>query len=208
MTQQDDRSKVLDVTRSAQLDLTYSPEDEGSRRSTAVTDPHFWLVPTRLATVAGEVARGLARVDPAHAPRYAENAAAVTADLDRVDHEYFTGLATCRSRDLVTSHEAFGYLSRRYGLTQIGIAAMTPDAEPSASALSSVTEFVKRHAVGTIYFETLTSPAISRTIAAETGARAAQLDPIEGLTDRSRGRDYLDVMRSNLATLRAGQGCR
>ena len=207
VTQEDDRSKVLDVEDAAGLDLTYSPVDDGSNASKAVTDPHFWLDPSRLADVATKVATRLGRIDPTHTTTFATNASTVRAELGALDHEYSTGLATCRSRDLVTSHQAFGYLSRRYGLTQIGIAGMTPDAEPSASTLSSVTRFVRQHSVGTIYFETLASPAIARTIAAETGARTAQLDPIEGLTDRSKGHDYLEVMRSNLVTLRAGQGC-
>lgn len=59
----------------------------------------------------------------------------------------------------------------------------------------------------TIYTETLVSPAIAETVARETGARVAVLDPIEGLTSASAGKDYFEVMRANLRSLRAGQGC-
>ena len=59
----------------------------------------------------------------------------------------------------------------------------------------------------TIYFETLVSPAVAETVARETGAQTRQLDPIEGLTDQSQGADYLELMRANLAGLRAGQQC-
>ena len=52
------------------------------------------------------------------------------------------------------------------------------------------------------------SPAIADTVASETGAATAVLDPIEGLTAKSAGTDYFQVMRSNLATLVKGQGCR
>jgi zinc transport system substrate-binding protein len=61
--------------------------------------------------------------------------------------------------------------------------------------------------VRTIYYETLVSPVIARTVAAETGARTEVLDPIEGLTGKSHGTDYLAVMRSNLANIKHGQAC-
>jgi zinc transport system substrate-binding protein len=61
--------------------------------------------------------------------------------------------------------------------------------------------------VHTIYYETLVSPAVARTVAGETGATTEVLDPIEGLTKASQGRDYLAVMRSNLANIQRGQPC-
>ena len=66
---------------------------------------------------------------------------------------------------------------------------------------------MKKNKVTTIYAETLVSPKVAQTIASQTGARVDVLDPIEGLTDASKGSDYLAVMRSNLATLKKGQGC-
>ena len=61
--------------------------------------------------------------------------------------------------------------------------------------------------MSTIYYETLVSPDVARTVASEAGARTAVLDPIEGITDASAAQDYLGVMRANLAALRAGQPC-
>ena len=119
-----------------------------------------------------------------------------------------TGLVECANRDLVTSHEAFGHLAQRYDLTQIGISGLRPDDEPSTAELAEVADFVRDHDVTTIYYETLVDPAIAETIAAETGASTAVLDPLEGLTEGSAGTDYLGVMRVNLETLRAGQGCK
>ena len=70
-----------------------------------------------------------------------------------------------------------------------------------------MTSFVRANQVRTIYYETLVSPDIARVVADETGARTAVLDPIEGLNDQSQGKDYLEVMRANLANLKAGQPC-
>jgi zinc transport system substrate-binding protein len=171
------------------------------------TDPHFWLDPTKLAEVATGFADALADADPAHAADYRANAEALGVQLADLDAEMEAGLADCRRTDLVTSHEAFGYLARRYGLEQVGITGLTPEGDPTPKQLATVADFVERHGVTTVYFETLTSPAVAQTLAAEAGAQTAVLDPLEGLTDESKGADYLEVMRSNLATLRTGQEC-
>jgi zinc transport system substrate-binding protein len=177
------------------------------RATGGVTDPHFWLDPTRLADVADTVADRLAEVDPGRAAGYRARAADVRADLVALDEEMSAGLAHCASTYLVTSHRAFGYLAERYGLHQVGITGLSPDAEPSPRALATVTAFVEEHDVRTIYSETLVSPKVAETLARETGAATAVLDPLEAITESSAGADYLAVMRSNLQTLQRGQGC-
>jgi zinc transport system substrate-binding protein len=195
------KGTALDVAPAARLDRRIENQgDEG-------TDPHFWLDPQRLKAVAGLVEQRLARADPAGAATFAAGLKAVSADLDALDASYRDGLADCVDRDLVTSHQAFGYLAERYGLTQVGISGLTPEEEPDPATLARVSDFVRAHQVRTIYYETLVSPAIARTVAGETGARTAVLDPIEGITDASAGRDYLTVMRANLRSLQEGQPC-
>lgn len=196
---------ALDVSVAAKLDLEVSAGEaaEGER----ALDPHFWLDPLRLADVADALAERLARVDPAGASSYTANAAALRKDLTALDGELAAGLERCENRLLVTSHEAFGYFARRYDLERVGIAGLSPDAEPDAAAIARVSDLARERNVRTVYYETLVSPDIARTVASETGARTAVLDPLEGLSDASAGRDYVAVMRANLATLKAGQPC-
>jgi zinc transport system substrate-binding protein len=170
-------------------------------------DPHFWLDPTRLADVATALGDDFARRDPANAADYRANAAALVADLEALDAEFRTGLAQCRTRELVTGHAAFGYLAERYDLHQEGVAGVSPDLEPDAATLRDLSAHVRDAGVTTVYSESLVSPALAETVAREAGVRVAVLDPLEGITDASRGHDYLEVMRANLATLRAGQEC-
>ncbi len=200
---------AFDVSRDADLDLTYTPIEGGRQESspTGARDPHFWLDPVRLAAVGDAVAARLGRLRPENAAQYETNAAALRVELEALDAEYTAGLADCANMNLVTSHNSFGYLARRYGLTQVGITGLTPEDEPNPQDLADVTTFVEENDVRTIYYETLVSPAVARTVADETGARTAVLDPVEGLTDESAGADYLAVMRANLATIRAGQPC-
>lgn len=207
--QQEGGDHAFDVSRAADLDLTYTPIEDGEQESdeAGATDPHFWLDPVRLAAVADAVAAQLGRLRPENASQYETNSAALRVELEALDAEFEAGLTDCANANLVTSHNSFGYLAQRYGLTQVGITGLTPEDEPKPRDLADVTTFVEENRVVTIYYETLVSAAVARTVAAETGARTAVLDPIEGLTGESPGADYLQVMRANLASIRAGQPC-
>jgi len=200
------RGTAFDASRAADLDLSLDPAQ--SETGARTVDPHFWLDPVRLQAVARALAARMSAAAPASAAAFEANLATLLADLRALDADLRTGLASCASTDLVTGHAAFGYLARRYGLNQVPIAGLSPDAEPDTGRPAAVTAEVRSKGVRTVYTETLVSPAVADTLARETGARTAVLDPIEGLNDRSAGSDYLAVMRANLATLRAGQPCR
>ncbi len=170
-------------------------------------DPHFWLDPTRLAAVVTALGTELGAVDPPHAQTYLDNAAGAASQLSTLDGEMSSALATCASRDIVVSHDAFGYLALRYDLEQIPIAGLSPEQEPSPAQLAQITDVVRSRHVTTVFAETLVDPKIATTVASSTGAEVATLDPIEGITDASAGTDYPSVMRANLAALRTGLRC-
>lgn len=188
----------MDVTEG--LTMLADPEHDGA------SDPHVWLNPANLGTIGDGVAERLSaepRLDSAALAAGANQLSQSMADLSA---EYERGLATCRSRDLVVSHEAFGYLADAFKLTQVGISGLSPDAEPSPARMKEVADLVAANQVTTIYYETLVDPKVAQTLADETGATTAVLDPIEGLPPNS-SQDYASLMRANLTTLRAGQGC-
>ena len=163
-------------------------------------DPHVWLDPLRYAKIVERIGQALG----------AENAASrLVVRLQDLDAEYREGLANCERREIVTSHEAFAYLAERYGLEQVPITGLSPEAEPQPADLAHVVELVEERGVTTIYYETLVSPRIAETVARETGAKVAVLDPIEGLTpaEIARGEDYFTRMRANLRALEEGLGC-
>jgi zinc transport system substrate-binding protein len=217
------RGEVVDVTAPARLVAGAEHEhagesvEEHSEHAEAgqgeeghtdeAVDPHFWLDPQRYADVAESIGAALQRADPANASTYRQRTDGFTSELEALDRELEQGLATCRSRDLVTSHAAFGYLATAYDFHQEGISGLSPDAEPTPSALARIAHFVADEGVRTIYAETLVSADVAETLARETGARIRVLDPLEGLTDQSPGDNYFEVMRANLQTLRAGQEC-
>ena len=164
-------------------------------------DPHVWLDPGRYARLARRTAEALghpAAADP------------LVARLERLDTEFRDGLEHCDRREIVTSHAAFGYLAAAYGLEQVALTGLSPEAEPSPRRLQALVEQIRHERATTVFFETLVSPKLAETVAREAGAQTAVLDPLEGLTDgdAERGADYFTVMRRNLAALRAALGCR
>lgn len=171
-------------------------------------DPHVWLNPTNMITITDAVVDQLAGIDPDHAADYRANGAALAKDLSALDSSYATGLKTCDRREFITSHAAFGYLAEQYRLTQIGISGLTPDAEPSPARIADVQREATSHGVTTIFYETLVSPAVARSIAGDLGLRTDVLDPIEAITPESRGDNYIAVMETNLAALEKANGCR
>lgn len=164
-------------------------------------DPHVWLDPLRYALLVRVIGNAL-HAEPA--------AARLVARLRELDREFRAGLAHCDRRQIVTSHAAFGYLAQRYGLQQISVEGLSPEAEPAPRELAHVIARVRESGATTVFAEPLASPRVARTISRETDATVAVLDPLEGLTPRAlaRGADYFTVMRANLTALRKGLACR
>jgi zinc transport system substrate-binding protein len=164
-------------------------------------DPHVWLDPSRLAAIARRIAEELG--SPAGADE-------LVSELDDLDAELAAGLADCERREIVTSHAAFGYLAQAYDLRQIALTGISPESEPSPRALERLVSEVEETGATTVFFETLVSPSLAETVARETGARTAALDPLEGLseTQLDAGETYVTVMRANLQTLREALECR
>jgi zinc transport system substrate-binding protein len=170
--------------------LTLLPDD----------DPHVWLDPVRYATIARRIAAAL------EAPAAADP---FVRELEALDGDFRRGLADCERRELVTSHEAFGYLADRYGLHEVGVTGLSPEAEADPGRLQEVVDRVRESGATTVFVEPLASSRLAETVAREAGAATAVLDPLEGLTEEqaAEGDDYFSVMRRNLGALRAALEC-
>jgi zinc transport system substrate-binding protein len=212
--EQNAKDAGFDVAPAAQLEATGADFEEHGDGAVApaahkdnALDPHFWLDPIRYAQVIKAVEEKLATVDSANAQGYHERAKALLDQVGKLDTEYKTGLASCKLTTFVTSHEAFAYLAKRYGLTMIGIAGFTPDAEPSPARIKEVQDIVKAQHVTTIFYEELVSPKVADTIANDVGVQTAVLSPIEGLSDANSKETYLTLMQENLQELKKANSC-
>jgi len=179
-------------------------KDEQAKAGEHALDPHVWIDPVLVQQEVQTIANALSEVDAAHAADYKKNADAYIAVLKDLDTTFKNELSGTKSKEFVTAHTAFAYLAKRYGLTQVPIAGISPEQEPSAAEMKEIVEFAKKNQVKTIFFETLASPKVAEAVAKEIGAETAVLNPLEGLTDeeKKKGLDYIGVMKENVYTLK------
>ncbi|MBK3647500.1 metal ABC transporter substrate-binding protein [Streptomyces sp. MBT33] len=169
-------------------------------------DPHIWLDPVRYAQVAEGVGKSFEKADPQHAADYRKNTATLVKQLHALDTRFKDGLAHTRSKVFITTHAAFGYLAERYGLTEEAINGLDPESEPSAARVRQLETMAKADGVTTVFYETLVSDKTAKTVASDAGLKTDVLDPIEGITSKSRGTDYFSVQEANLKALQSALG--
>jgi zinc transport system substrate-binding protein len=172
-------------------------------------DPHVWLSPANMRQMSATVLATLNAAAPQHSSTFAGNQGTYATDLNALDTDFADGLRECRSRVLVSSHRAFGYLAAAYDLTAVAIAGVSPTEEPSAKTLEAIAEFTRINDVTTIYFEENLPSDLATTLAEEVGATTDVLDTVESLShdQMNAGDDYESLMRTNLDALRSGLGC-
>ncbi|KHF29372.1 High-affinity zinc uptake system binding-protein ZnuA precursor [Paenibacillus sp. P1XP2] len=166
-------------------------------------DPHTWVSPKSALIMAENMKNSYIEADPAHKDAYNERYLNLKKRLEELDREFASQLGKMPRKEIVVSHEAFGYLARDYGLTQHAIMGLSPDAEPRSRDLLELSNLVKEEGIHYIFFEELVSDKLAKTLASETGAEVLVLNPVEGLTEDQlkRGDDYFSLMRNNLANL-------
>ncbi|MFE9659603.1 metal ABC transporter solute-binding protein, Zn/Mn family [Streptomyces sp. NPDC005955] len=183
-------------------------DDHGHDHSHDGPDPHIWLDPVRYSEVAEGVGKALEKADPDHAPDYRNRTDALVKRLDALHTTFRSGLKDTRTEVFITTHSAFGYLADRYGLIEESISGLNPESEPSGARIKELQKVAKADDVNTVFYETLVSDRTAKSLAADTGMRTDVLDPIEGITEKSRGDDYFQVMEANLAALRTALGAK
>ncbi|AWL32089.1 metal ABC transporter substrate-binding protein [Streptomyces albidoflavus] len=183
-------------------------EGDGHDHGDSGLDPHVWLDPVKYAEMADGVGEALQKADPDHAADYRKNTEALTGKLKKLDQNYRDGLKNTDTRTFITTHAAFGYLAERYGLDQESIAGVDPESEPSPARMKELQKIAAQEKVTTVFFETLASDRTAKVLAEDTGLRTGVLDPLEGITDKSQGDDYLEVMEANLAALKKALGAK
>ena len=179
-------------------------EDETHSCGSDGYDPHVWLNPLNAKKQMEAIKDGLVKVDPSNSGFYQDNYDFYAKKLDDLDKAYKEAVNEFTRKEIVVSHEAFGYLCNAYGLTQIAIEGISSESEPTPAKMAQIIKFVKENDVKVIFFEELASPKVAEAIARETGAKTDLLNPLEGLLEENSkaGKDYFSVMEENLEALK------
>ena len=214
----DSQTVIVDSSKGVDLlsglkdadEYKYEARNKGGHSTKLLYDPHIWLNPVLAQQQVDNILAGLIKADPKNKPYFEANAAAYKQKLSDLDQEFKAGLTNCQNRTVITSHNAFGYLAKRYNLDVLPISGLSPDEEPSPKRLAEIADFSKANNIKYIFFETLVSPRLSQTIASEVGAQTLVFNPLEGLTDKeiAAGEDYLSIQKENLVNLKIAMNCK
>lgn len=167
-------------------------------------DPHVWLDPVYAQEEVDAILAGMLEADEANKESYEANAAAFKEELAALDEAYRTAFEGAENRTFVVQHAAFGYIARRYELTEVAVSDVSSDAEPNPAKLAELQQFMIDNQITTVYYSDSASSKTAETLAEETGAALEVLSPLEGITDEDQeaGKDYLSVMEDNLTALK------
>ncbi|MCD8082978.1 MAG: metal ABC transporter substrate-binding protein [Clostridiales bacterium] len=189
---------------------TEGSHDDEDGETDSLYDPHVWLNPQYAKLELERIRDAYVTADPDNKAYYDANYQLYAGQFDELDRLFSDTLAPLPRKDIVVSHEAFGYLCDAYGLNQIAIDGLSPDSEPSPAKMAEIIDFVRDNEISAIFFEESGSSKTAEAIAAETGVETLVLNTLEGISDEDQraGRDYFSVMKDNLASLTEALGQR
>ncbi|MGQ9556883.1 MAG: metal ABC transporter substrate-binding protein [Desulfurispora sp.] len=178
-----------------------SPEQPGTHLEKK--DPHIWLDPVNAALMVDNILEGLCQASPQNAAYFQSNARQYKAKLAELDSAFRQLARQAKIKHFVTSHAAFGYLAKRYGLIQIPLRGLSADSEPAPRTMLQIARQVKDLKIKYIFFESLLSPRASLALARETGAQTLVLHPLANVSreEFAARKGYLEIMQENLRNL-------
>ncbi|MFN8521726.1 MAG: metal ABC transporter substrate-binding protein [Chloroflexota bacterium] len=187
------------------MDAEHGPDHEmdADGHEHADGNPHFWLDPRNAVRYVEQIRDALSAADPVNATSYAGNAGRYIAEINEVDawaEGQISQIPPAR-RKLVTFHDAFPYLARRYGLDVVGVVLKSPGREPSAQEVAEVVTQIKSQSIPAVYVEPQFNSRILDLAARDAGVSVRVLYS-DALDDRVKS--YLELMRFNVKSLVEG----
>jgi zinc/manganese transport system substrate-binding protein len=172
-------------------------------------DPHAWQSLDNAVIYVDNIAAALAQADPDNAATFDQNRADYVAEIEALDaeiREIVAGLPEER-RTVVTSHDAFQYFGRDYGLTFLSPQGISTESEASAQDVARLIEQMRAEGISAVFLENITDSRLLEQIANETGASiGGTLYPGALSEPDGPATTYLDMMHHNATTLAQALG--
>jgi zinc/manganese transport system substrate-binding protein len=169
-------------------------------------DPHAWQSIVNAKIYAANIRDGLIAADPDGASTYRANADAYLSKLDKLEQEVETAIAKIppEKRQIITTHDAFGYFGRAYGFRFIAPEGVSTETEASARDVAKIIRQIKAEKIPAVFLENVTDPRLLERIAAESGAKIGGTLYSDALSapDGPAG-TYIEMMRNNVRELSA-----
>jgi zinc/manganese transport system substrate-binding protein len=167
------------LTRSARFQGAVTTATEGVPPITTVepgeksplSDPHAWQDPRNGVIYANNIARALASIDPDHAEAYRQRFRRYKAELEALDAQVRSQLQEIPAdkRRVITSHDAFAYYGKAYGVTFLAAEGINTESEPSAKAIAGLIRQIRREGIKALFLENIADPRLVEELARDTG---------------------------------------
>ena len=178
--------------------------DEHGHGHDSDVDPHAWQDLTNALRYVDNIAQALAKADPAGQSAYLANAEKYKQTIVALDGELKTAFNAIakEKRKVVTTHDAFGYFSRAYGIAFISPVGINTDAEASAADIGRIIKQIRREKIPAVFMENISDPRLLERIRQESGARIGGVLYSDSLSKANGpAATYLEMMRHNARTL-------
>ena len=171
---------------------------------TEITDPHAWQNLSNGLIYVKNIADGLCKVDAAGCDTFQKNAAAYSAEILALDADVKAKIAAVpeAKRQVITTHDAFGYFGAAYGVKFMAPEGMSTESEASAADVAKLIEQIKKDNVSALFVENMSDPRLLEQIAKETGVKVGGALYADALSEKSEpGSTYLDMFKHNISLL-------
>jgi zinc/manganese transport system substrate-binding protein len=175
---------------------------QGEGEDKGKADPHAWQSIGNAKIYLANIRDGLIAADPADKADYAANAKAYLGKLDQLEAEVKAAIASIppKNRKIITTHDAFGYFGRAYGMRFIAPQGVSTETEPSAKDIAKIIRQIKAQHVPAVFLENISDPRLMQQIARESGAKIGDKLYSDALSKPAAGADtYIDMMHNNIA---------
>ena len=166
-------------------------------------DPHVWGDPVLMQKYAENVAKALINADPAGASYYQARFKSYSAELVQLDgyaRQQFNSIPRDK-RKVLTGHDAFNYLAKRYGVTFLAPQGVSTEGEASAKTVAAIIRQIKQQGVKAVFTENIKDGRMVQRIAQETGVKVGGVLYSDALSKGAPAKTYADMFRYNVKTM-------
>lgn len=167
-------------------------------------DPHAWQSVANAKIYVANIRDALSAADPAGKASYEVNATAYLAELDKLEGEVKAAIARipAERRKAITTHDAFGYFVKAYGIEFVAPQGVSTEAEASAKDIARIIRQVKTQKIPAVFLENVTNPRLVEQIARESGAKVGGRLYSDALSaETGPAGTYIRMMKHNISEI-------
>jgi zinc/manganese transport system substrate-binding protein len=161
-------------------------------------DPHAWQNPANMSIYLNQIANALIAISPENKSTIEKNTATYLKKIltthEKIRVKYLT--LPIEKRRVITTHGAFQYYGKAYGIEFLSAQGISTESDPSAKTLARLIQQIRKENIHCLFLETASNPKLLQQIQSETKAKIGGTLHSDSLS-KNGARTYLEMMESN-----------